>query len=151
MSTAPPLLPPSQKDAEHLQLLVIFHFVIAGMALFGVAIMLLQFRMMDTFFTDPEIWKSNGHSNPPPASFFAMFRWFATIFGCYALLSLLLNVSSGICLVLRKYRVFSLVVAGINCLYVPFGTALGVMTIIVLTRESVQSIYRRSLDPNTVG
>jgi hypothetical protein len=36
---------------------------------------------------------------------------------------------------------FSLVVTGITCLSFPFGTALGVFTIIVLTRGSVRQLY----------
>jgi hypothetical protein len=32
-------------------------------------------------------------------------------------------------------------VAGINCLWVPLGTALGVCTFIVLLRESVNKLY----------
>jgi hypothetical protein len=52
-----------------------------------------------------------------------------------------LNVISGLCLRARKGRTFSLVVAGINCLYIPLGTLLGVFTIIVLLRDSVRELY----------
>jgi hypothetical protein len=38
-------------------------------------------------------------------------------------------------------RTFSLVVAGINCAVFPFGTVLGVFTIIVLMRDSVRKLY----------
>ena len=41
----------------------------------------------------------------------------------------------------RKYRAFSFVVACLNCLQIPFGTALGVFTIIVLSRDSVRAQY----------
>jgi hypothetical protein len=36
---------------------------------------------------------------------------------------------------------FSLVIAGVQCMFAPFGTALGVFTIIVLTRDSVRRQY----------
>jgi hypothetical protein len=37
-----------------------------------------------------------------------------------------------------------MVIAGINCLSFPFGTALGIFTLIVLSRESVQALYKSS-------
>jgi hypothetical protein len=44
---------------------------------------------------------------------------------------------------LRQYRhyTFCLVVAGILCILVPFGTALGIFTIIVLVRPSVKTLF----------
>ncbi len=41
----------------------------------------------------------------------------------------------------RRNKTFSIVVAAVNCVQIPFGTVLGVFTIIVLTRPSVQSGY----------
>lgn len=53
----------------------------------------------------------------------------------------ILNLISGFCLLARKGRTFSLVVAGVNCLHIPAGTVLGVFTIIVLLRDSVRELY----------
>ncbi|MCX6922874.1 MAG: hypothetical protein NT154_06635 [Verrucomicrobia bacterium] len=36
---------------------------------------------------------------------------------------------------------FSLMIGGLNCLQIPFGSALGVFTIIVLSRDSVRDLY----------
>jgi hypothetical protein len=36
---------------------------------------------------------------------------------------------------------FSIVVAGVNCLQIPFGTALGVFTMMVLLRDTVRQSY----------
>lgn len=41
----------------------------------------------------------------------------------------------------RRHHVFCLVIAGIECLVMPFGTVLGVFTIIVLTKESVREMF----------
>ena len=51
------------------------------------------------------------------------------------------NMLSGVFLRQRKCRVFSLVVAGLDCLQIPFGTALGVFDFIVLLRDSVRQSY----------
>ena len=37
---------------------------------------------------------------------------------------------------------YCLVMAGIECLFMPFGTVLGVFTIIVLMRESVKEMFK---------
>lgn len=55
-----------------------------------------------------------------------------------------LNALSARFLALRKNRTFSLVVAGINCQQMPFGTILGVFTFIVLLRGSVRGSYEQA-------
>ena len=41
----------------------------------------------------------------------------------------------------RKRYMFCLVVACVECLFMPFGTVLGVFTIIVLSRDSVKALF----------
>jgi hypothetical protein len=41
----------------------------------------------------------------------------------------------------RVSRTFCLVVAGIECMMMPFGTVLGVFTIVVLTKDSVREMF----------
>jgi hypothetical protein len=41
----------------------------------------------------------------------------------------------------RKRYSFALVMACIECLHVPFGTILGVFTIVALSRESVKALF----------
>ena len=52
-----------------------------------------------------------------------------------------LTIYSGLCIQRRQRRTFSLVMAVVNCLSIPFGTALGIFTILVLSRESVRRQY----------
>ena len=44
-------------------------------------------------------------------------------------------------LAVRRSYTYCLVVAGIECLFMPFGTVLGVFTIIVLIRPSVKALF----------
>ena len=46
-------------------------------------------------------------------------------------------IAAGRFLTRRKHRLFCLVIGGVECIFMPFGTVLGVFTIIVLMRESV--------------
>jgi hypothetical protein len=143
MTDLPPLTRDQRKvDQKHLEILSIFHFVGAGLALIGILFLFAHYEIMHTVFTNPDLWK-NQKQQPPfsPEQFFNIFRWFYLIFGSWFLLSGILNVISAFCLRAKKHRTFSLVVAGINCLHIPLGTVLGVFTIIVLVRESVRELY----------
>jgi len=135
-------LPRDQRkiDADHLKLLSIFHYVGAGLAFFGILFLLAHFAIFHAFLANPKMWE-NQKQGPPPAEFFALFKWFYLVFGVWFLASGVLNVISGLCIRARKHRTFSLVVGGINCLHIPLGTLLGVFTIIVLIRDSVRELY----------
>ena len=141
MNEIPPAFRDQRKiDADHLKLLSIFHFVGAGFALLGILFLIIHYSFLHFFFANPKMWE-NQKGGPPPAEFFAIFKWFYLIFGAWFVCSGVLNVISGLCIRARKYRMFSLVVAGIDCLHVPFGTTLGVFTMIVLLRDSVRELY----------
>ncbi|HTA65740.1 MAG TPA: hypothetical protein VK753_09555 [Xanthomonadaceae bacterium] len=140
MAELPPLMRDQRAiDADHLRLLRIFHFVAAGMAMLGLLFLLANFAMFRAFMDDPQMW--NGRNQPPPAEFFAMFKWFYVVFGLWFLASGIVNVASGIFIGRRKHRTFSLVAAAFDCLNMPLGTVLGVFTMMVLLRDSVRETY----------
>ena len=137
-------LPRNQRkiDADHLNLLAIFHFVGAGLALLGIAFLVAHYAFMHAMFTNPDIWKNQKQPMPmPPEQIFEMMKWIYLVGAVWFVTSGVLNVISGLCLRARNGRTFSLVVAGINCLHIPLGTVLGVFTIIVLIRDSVRELY----------
>jgi len=141
MTELPPLPRDQRKiDANHLNLLSIFHFVGAGLALLALFFLLIHFALFHTLFSNPEMWQGKNQS-PPPAAFFAVFKWIYLLFGAWFLASGILNLLSGFYLRARKYRTFSLVVGSINCIHIPLGTVLGVFTIVILVRESVRELY----------
>jgi hypothetical protein len=127
-------------DEEHLKLLSIFHFVVAGLALLGIGLLILHFCFMSTVFSSPDLWKSQ-KNGPPPKELFKAFIWLYAFLGCVIGGACLLNLLSGLFLQQRRHRTFSIVVAALNCLQVPFGTVLGVFTLVVLLRDSVRQRY----------
>lgn len=147
MNDIPPLIAPLPTDrrnidADHLNLLSIFHFVVAGLACLGILFLMGHFAMMHFFLTNQALWQDQ--KPPPPPAFFKIFSvliWFYLAMGSWLLASAILNVLSGIFLRARKYRTFSFVVSGINCVQVPFGTVLGIFTIVVLARDSIRELY----------
>jgi hypothetical protein len=145
----PPLMRDQRKvDAEHLKLLAVFHFVLAGLSIFGLLFLFGHWFFMSSIFDHPEMWKNakNG-AQPPPKEFFAIFQWFYAFMGAMILGGGLANLISGFCILRRRARLFSLVVAGVGCLFFPFGTALGVFTLVVLLRESVREEYAAKVPP----
>ena len=144
MSELPPLPRDQRKiDADHLNLLAIFHFVGAGLALLGLGFLLAHYAMFHMILDNPKMWESQ-KGGPPPAEFFSVLKWFYVIIGAWFVTSGVLNVISGVCLRMRKRRTFSMIVAGLNCVHVPVGTVLGVFTLVVLMRDSVRESYEAS-------
>jgi hypothetical protein len=48
---------------------------------------------------------------------------------------------AGRCLSRRKHYTFCFVVGCVGCMVMPFGTVLGVFTILVLNRQSVKELF----------
>lgn len=129
----------NKKERDHLKLLSIFHYVYGGLItaflLFYLSIFLPGFISL--------------LSSPQTSSFPSDFEWsyFWGIFllgGFWLLIGLtfpICLIASGRFLAKRKRYWYSLIVACINCFFWPFGTILGVFTIIVLSRDSVRSLY----------
>ena len=140
MSQQPPLLRDQCKiDANHLKLLSIFHFVKAGMDFLGIIIITAHYEMSQLFF---KLWEEQKHVAPPIE--FAISKWIYLIFAVLCIVFGVLNLISGLFIRARIHRTFSLVIAGVNCFFTPYGTLLGVFSIIVLIRDSVQELYRAS-------
>jgi hypothetical protein len=142
----PPPIP--SKDAEHLRTLVICHYIKAGLTLIMSAFIPLHYAIIRMVFTNPEFTMSmkeaqkGGQPMPfDPQQFFALFQWFYVIAGVFMLAAIILTVISGRFIQRRVNRTFSIVIAGFLCLFFPFGTILGIFTIIVLTKESVMRLY----------
>jgi hypothetical protein len=132
-------------DAEHLRLLSIFHFMSAGLAFIGLLFSLLYFALFQTMFSSPDFW-ADSQQGPPPTQVMSIFRWFIGVVALWFLGSGIANLLSALFIRSRRHRTFSMVVAGLNCLYVPLGTVLGTFTFIVLGRDSVRKLYELKHD-----
>jgi hypothetical protein len=146
---APPIayatpLPVSPDDA-HLRMLAIFHYVWGGLVALGFSVFLIHVVLGIVMIVSPASMTSRGE--PPPAAMGWLFVGIgsAAVLVGWALGGL--SIYSGRCISRRRHHTFSLVMAGINCLSIPLGTALGVFTFIVLLRPTVKAQYdgRRTL------
>ena len=83
---------------------------------------------------------ATGHT-PFPKEAMMVLVAFYIFFGILIIAFCIGNVLSGYWIKKRKNRTFSFLIAAMNCIQFPFGTALGVFTFIVLARPTVQSSY----------
>lgn len=125
-----------KQDIEQLRLLSIFHYVMGGLAIPCSFIPLLdiwmQFSMAERGWDlQPIDWLTM----IIPATFLLVALLFAGTF-----------FLAGYFLSRHRNRFFCLVVAGIDTIFVPFGTILGVFTIAILMRDSVIALFQANQD-----
>jgi hypothetical protein len=132
------------EDQLHLRLLSIFHYVVAGivglMALIPVFHLVVGVALMTGAF--------ESEADEPAARFAGLFFViFSTTMIVLGLAFAVLLAMAGRFLAQRRKYTFCLVMAGLACMLVPFGTVLGVFTIVVLMRDSVKQLFGMGL-PN---
>ena len=125
-----------KEDENNLDLLSIFHYILGGItALFSclpIIHLSLGVAMLRGAF---------GGKNPPPQ----VLGWiFVILGGTFVLCGWALAVAIiivGSRLKRKRSRTYCIVVAALECMMMPFGTVLGVFTIIILMKESVKEIF----------
>src|SRR5881396_709817 len=129
------------QGTDHLRLLAIFHYVVAGLAALFSFFPLL-YTMVGSIF----IFAAR-HGTPKPGEELPP-EFLGWIFIALGSLLFLLGIAMAICISIagrclsrRKCYTFTMVMACVECLFVPFGTILGVFTIVVLSRESVKALF----------
>ena len=138
------------KDEEHLRLLSIFHYVVAGVSALFAMFPILHLVLGIIFLVAPENMQSDG-GQPPPAWFGWFFILIASTFIVMGWIFAALVATAGRFLAKRKHHTFCLVMGGVECIFIPFGTVLGVFTIVVLIRESVKNLFEASKLRNHPG
>ncbi len=131
----------TNSDREHLKLLAIFYYMLGGITIcfsglgliyviFGLAIVLLH---------------GSEHQPGPPPAFFGLFMaLFGMLFVFAGSVMGGLTLFAARSIQVRKRRLFTLVMAAVNCLscvFMPAGAVLCAFTYVILSRESVRRLY----------
>jgi uncharacterized membrane protein YhaH (DUF805 family) len=131
-------------DEEHLKLLSLGYLVSAGVSaffsLFGLLYVFMGVTMSTTFSHLPQT-PANSAQSPSPAFVGWIFACIGLVFFLAATAMTAARFRAAWCIKHRKWRVFCMVIAGIGCLEFPYGTALGVLSLIVLGRDSVVQLF----------
>lgn len=125
------------QDGQYLKILSIFHYVVGGLAGLFACFPIIHFAVgigiMIAGLTDP---------NAGPPFFFGLF--FVLIAGSFIVFGwafAICIILAGVFMAKRKNHTFCLVMAGVECIFTPFGTVLGVLSIIFLLRPSVMEMF----------
>ena len=135
------------QDADHLRLLSIFHYVVAGIvglfSLFPLIHIAVGIGILTGAFDDAK------RGGPPPA----FVGWLLVLL---PLIFIIAGLTLAICIALagrkigrRTGHLYCLVVAGLESMLMPFGTVLGILTILVLLRPSVKMLFGIPVDSST--
>jgi hypothetical protein len=130
------------QDGEHLRLLSIFHYVVGGFLAFLGCFPLVHVGIGLLFLLNPAFLTANHPPPPFPTEFFGLF--FVVIGGTFVIAGWTLAalvITAGRFLSRRKHHTFCVVVGAVSCAFFPFGTALGVFTLIVLLRPAVKELF----------
>ena len=95
----------------------------------------------------PEFFPGKPGEQPPPAIIGGLFTCIGGLMFLAGQALAVSTILSGRFLAQRKRYWFVFVIACLQCSLFPFGTALGVLTIITLSRESVKELFHLTPPP----
>src|SRR6266496_2443660 len=136
-----------ERDTEHLNLLAIFHYVVAGLAALFSFFPLLYTALSVIFIIAARHGTAKPGEELPPEFLGWIFAAFGSVLFAMGITMVICVLIAGRSLALRKRYWFALVIACIECLFVPFGTILGVFSIVALSRESVKALFSTAQAP----
>lgn len=144
-----------QQSENNLKILRVFHYVYAGLTLLGLVFLVIHYLFMNSIMSAmPTEFPDVEGGGPAPEmpdmeGMLGMFVWFY-VFGALICLAVGIgNVISANFLGKKQSKIFSMVVAGVNCLNIPLGTILGVFTFVVLMKPATQVLYGELEPPAT--
>lgn len=131
-------------DIKHVELLSMFHYIVGGITALFACIPLVHI-FLGLAMISGKLFE-NGKGGPPPFLgwiFVIMGSIFIVLGWCMAIMILI----AGRQLKRRKHRVFCMAAAGIECIMMPFGTVLGVFTLIALNKDSIRALFDVQVPP----
>jgi hypothetical protein len=135
-------MPEEPRDTEQLKLLVIGHYLGAALALAGLGFLALHFLLFRFVIDNARTIQQGGRSGGGPQEIERILPWIYGIGAAFLVSYAIANIVSARLIAARRARTFSILVAAFDCAHMPIGTVLGILTMLVLTRDSVRAAYR---------
>lgn len=130
-----------KQNEDHLNLLSIFHYVVGGIMFLCSCFPLIYVVLGVAMLVAPE--SMDGGKNPPPPGIGIFFMALGLVFALPGWALSVCVAISGKFIRQRKRYMFSFAIGAIQCIFMPFGTILGIFTILVLNKGSVKKLYGR--------
>ena len=126
-------------DLHYLKLLSIFHYIFGGLAVLFSFFPVIYVAMGILALCAPGSLEPEGEAVPLVIgwAFIVMGTVFVLVGWAFALCVVL----AGRYLARQVHYVFCMVIGAIECIFMPFGTVLGVFTIVVLAKPSVKERF----------
>lgn len=129
------------KNEDYLRLLSVFHYVVGGMVILFACFPIIHLSIGLLMIFKPAFMEIKPNEAPFTMMMGIIFTLFALVFilGGWALGGCM--IATGKYLSRKTRYTFCMVVAGIECIFMPFGTVLGVLTLILILKEDVKALF----------
>lgn len=138
------------KDLEHLRILSIFYYIVGGLIALLSCFPFIHFFIGIVFLTG-DFGQQPNQPEFPTKLFGLLFTLIPLIFIIGGWILAICTFIAGRKLSKQQGYMFCFVVAAILCAFMPFGTVLGVFTILVLLRDSVKELFNGKYSPQNTG
>ncbi len=132
------------KDLQHLKWLAIGYYIMSGLFVFF-ALFSLIFLFFGVLFLTTDILQESGNPDHASYIFGTLNILISLIFITVSAIMTFLSIRAGRNLKRQENYKFCLIIAGIMFLFQPFGIVLGILTIIVLMRDSVKELFEKNV------
>jgi hypothetical protein len=139
----PPIQLPDTSAEKNLHLLTIFHYVVGVLVVLFSSLFIIHIVMGVLMLTHGGSWlmpPAQG-SLPPPPLFGAFFVAMGSVAVLFGWTMGALTIVAGRSIERRRRHLFCMIVAGLLCMWAPFGTVLGVFTLVILTKPHVRQQF----------
>ncbi len=124
---------------DDVRLLSILHYVLAGLS--GCcAFFPLIYVALGALFAFSDVFRDEAHPPPPVVGF--LFMGFGAVAMALLVAWVVLLVVAGRSLARQRNWTFCVVVAALSCTWFPLGTALGIFTMVTITKPEVKALFQ---------
>jgi hypothetical protein len=132
------------RDREHLKMLAIFHYVISAFAFLFGCFFLLYAAFGGFMLRRPDLFTNGGRGEPPPPIVGGLLMGLGLGAFAMGLAFAILLLVAGRSLARQTRYAYCFAVACLCCLFTPWGTVLGVFTLVVLSRPGAKQLFGRA-------
>jgi hypothetical protein len=139
----PPVQFPDTSLEKNLRLLTVFHYIVGVLVVLFSSLFIIHI-VMGTLMLKGGDWPMPAApgSHPPPRLFGVLFIVAGSVGVLFGWTMGVFTIVAGRSIQQRRRHLLCLIVAGLLCMWAPVGTALGVFTLVILTKPHVREQFQ---------